>query len=385
MNPKDQSSRKGQSLVLVALLLVVLIGMLAVVLDGGYAYLQRRTAQTAADAGALAGATVLCQTGSSDLAIESALEYAKERNKATYAYATVDMDTRIVTVDTEIPFSTFFGSILNRPQITAAAIAEAGCFPPGNAERVLPIAWSCRPLLGSFDPDFDLDPDNPESCDYQLNEKIYLIMNSNFTANDLLCQDPETFEPDLSANVLDCDWDNDGSNDALAGGDRSWLDLNGGAPSEKEIKDWINGGFPGEIEIHTWFPGADGARADAFINLEAKVGATYLVPVFDYYCPKGGLPEDNCPPPIYHDEDKTMDGGTSDIYFHVITFAAFHITCVDGPGKASPLCPAHEAAVDNGMKDNVFTIEGYFTNKFFDTAGGRGDVFAGVYVVSLIR
>jgi hypothetical protein len=357
--------------------------MLAVVLDGGYAYLQRRTAQTAADAGALAGATVLCQTGSADLAIDSALEYAIERNKATTANATVDTDTRIVTVDTEIPFKTFFGNIFGRPQITAAAIAEAGCFPPAEGESILPIAWSCRPSLGPYDP----VPD-PNQCEYQF-EELYLIMNSSKTGKDLFCQDPDT--PGFPEGALDCDWDDDGTNDALAGGDRSWLDLNGGAPSEAEIKAWINGGFPGEVYIHSWFAGADGARGDAFINLEDLEGNTFLVPVFDDYCDvTGGLPEDICPDQ-YHpngtvtDDDTTVDGGTSDLYYHVITFAGFNVTCVDGPGQKNPPCPGHEAAVANGMDDNVFTIEGYFTEEFFDTAGGKGDVFAGVYIVSLIR
>ena len=43
--------QSGQSMVLVALLMMVFIALLAVVFDGGHAYLQRRNAQTAADAG----------------------------------------------------------------------------------------------------------------------------------------------------------------------------------------------------------------------------------------------------------------------------------------------------------------------------------------------
>ena len=52
--------QKGQTLVLVALMMVVLLGMVALALDGGHAYLERRQMQTAADAGALAAVKALC-------------------------------------------------------------------------------------------------------------------------------------------------------------------------------------------------------------------------------------------------------------------------------------------------------------------------------------
>ena len=47
-------ANKGQSLILVTLMLIALIGMLVLILDGGNAYLKRRQAQSAADSGALA-------------------------------------------------------------------------------------------------------------------------------------------------------------------------------------------------------------------------------------------------------------------------------------------------------------------------------------------
>jgi hypothetical protein len=53
------SSESGQVLVSVALLSVVLVGFLGFALDGGYLYLVKRRAQSAADAGAYAGALEL--------------------------------------------------------------------------------------------------------------------------------------------------------------------------------------------------------------------------------------------------------------------------------------------------------------------------------------
>mgnify|MGYP002682684856 FL=1 len=60
MNTKSFSKTKGQIIVLFALGLLALIALAALVLDGGMLFLNRRTAQAAADAGALAGARALC-------------------------------------------------------------------------------------------------------------------------------------------------------------------------------------------------------------------------------------------------------------------------------------------------------------------------------------
>jgi Flp pilus assembly protein TadG len=57
-----QRRRRGQSLVIVALSATVLIGVIALGLDGGRLYLARRDAQNAADGGALAGALDLIPT-----------------------------------------------------------------------------------------------------------------------------------------------------------------------------------------------------------------------------------------------------------------------------------------------------------------------------------
>ena len=53
MKSRTQNSEKGQSLVLLAVLMLVFLGMLGFVIDGGVAYANRRLGQTAADAGAL--------------------------------------------------------------------------------------------------------------------------------------------------------------------------------------------------------------------------------------------------------------------------------------------------------------------------------------------
>src|SRR6266540_2804692 len=61
--------QSGQIMVIFALSIVGLVALLALVVDGGNIYVQRRTAVTAADAGALAGTRALKNaTASSDVA-----------------------------------------------------------------------------------------------------------------------------------------------------------------------------------------------------------------------------------------------------------------------------------------------------------------------------
>src|SRR5579859_3186445 len=101
---------RGQSAVLVALLLVALMGMLALAIDGGYALFMRRQAQNAADAGALAGAHDYCVSQNAASAITRANEYAITRNGATRTL--VQVNNGIVTVSATITMATTFGAVL---------------------------------------------------------------------------------------------------------------------------------------------------------------------------------------------------------------------------------------------------------------------------------
>jgi hypothetical protein len=66
----------GQVLVVFALGIVGLIALLALVVDGGFLYVERRTAQTSADAGALAGARDLRELSSLSTISNSATTFA---------------------------------------------------------------------------------------------------------------------------------------------------------------------------------------------------------------------------------------------------------------------------------------------------------------------
>src|SRR5215211_1651761 len=115
-------SERGQSAVIVALLFVALVGMLALVLDGGNGFLHRRQVQNAADAGALAGAREWCISHNATSAANRALEYAVTRNGAMEADVVVSGG--IVTVTASDTIQTSFGAVLGQPELVAGGVAS---------------------------------------------------------------------------------------------------------------------------------------------------------------------------------------------------------------------------------------------------------------------
>jgi len=121
---------KGYSLVTLALLLPVLVVLLALVCDIGYAYVQSWRMQSAADAGALAGTRVLHLTGDEEQAIDAATKYARINgaiNGAITVTVTVNVDpgAKTVKVEARTDFPTFVASILGIDTLAADKPAAA--------------------------------------------------------------------------------------------------------------------------------------------------------------------------------------------------------------------------------------------------------------------
>ncbi len=419
MKIKDSMSEKGQSLVLVAILAFAFLAMLAIVLDGAYGYFQRRLAQNAADAGALAGADALCSTeiwsNGLDGAKEIAEYYATEENLADWAEATQFTD-KMVKVDASITFNTFFGRILGTEEITAVADATAGCYPPVVLEGVIPVAWSCRkPVVEAYpapdDPEHEWSSDDCKFLygdeEYPYSGQIYLIMDGNKLFDDYdtyaACQEPP-FDPDctdpgcvvLDPDLLDCDIDNDGINDIMAGGERSWLDLDGGSANANELVKWINKSATPPIQAHLWLIGSEGNKVPAYQEAYAElVGHDAILPVFNQHCDMNNDPfgaKDLFNTVCYQDfsasegqSDPRLGDTTSKVYFHVITFAVFHVTCVSD--KPSHTCPVKSEAIAANLADpNTFSIEGYFVSGYTPGGGGgpNDNPWVGAYTVYLI-
>ncbi len=365
-----RTSEAGQSMVLMGLMMMVLIGMLALVMDGGFAFLQRRGAQTAADAGALAGAREMCRSGDTALATQVALDYAIVRNRALEA--NVSIINGEVEVTTRNPFPTFFGQVLGRASMTSSAIAAAKCFPPGRGTGILPIGWNCPP-----DETYP-DADGILNCDMQYGPgQPYIIMNSKKTGDD------DTYCIS-DGGTVDCDPDGDGYDELLAGGNRSWLDLTGSGSDagdgSAELRFWIENGFGGTITMHTWFAGQPGVSNNVFMSVKTRLLDPVLLPVYDAII-------DGPPPVGYHDPPDTIvwSNGASTTYYHVITFSIFIPTCVHATG-ADKGCNLYNELFDQGiLSPDDKTIEGYFIEGNMEGLGGKGELYAGAYTLYLSR
>jgi hypothetical protein len=388
MKKNSLTTEKGQSLVILAILLVVLLAFVALALDGGNTYVRRRQAQTAADAGALAGARQLCETASASEAILAAQDYAITRNGSDTADVTVFLDDGQVQVDTKITFDTFLAHLIGRPQMEVQATATAECQSPGAGQGIIPTAWACNPPINPPPPDEDGDCEQdtitPEELEEYLTNpplphcspicpELYIIMNTDSTGDEYCAPD----------GTIDCDFDGDGENDLIAQGDRSWLNLDGGNPSDVEMRSWVEDGYAGELFIHTWFAGSPGAQTPVFNSVSTRIGDFLIIPVFDDLC--GSEPSaDGACSDSFHDQD-TVVVGNGQSYFHVIGFSIFVPTCVDSGGQ--DVCPGHNEAVVNGMDHQEKTIEGYFIEGTVSGLGGGGSqgVDVGSYVLFLIK
>lgn len=400
MKRNSKLSQRGQVLVLVAVALLGMLAILALVLDGGNTYAKRRQAQNAADAGALAGAAVHCRGEGNPVA--TAYDYAVNRNGADTA--TVSIAGSEVTVDTTIPFDTFFLSIFGRSQITAEATATAGCFVPNLGEGVLPVAWSCRPPLvppGSpLDPACEIHFEDDDGCQWG-DDPVYIIVDSADIADDLVCEEPPPAPGDPpDSGYVDCDLDDDGTNDldVVSGGNRSWLDLDGGGGGASSLSDWITNGFDEPVTTHTWFAGQTGVAVSIYDTVFDDVlteDRDVVIPVFDQFC--GGPPASDCPglvhttPPDVYSDTIVLSGGASTDYFHVISFAIFDVICVDAgshPGGGAS-CPGNQQLQDWGIiGPSGKTIEGCFkegTAPGFGGGPGGGGPFVGAYTIYLTR
>ncbi len=377
-NKAPDSSRRerqsGQTLVLVALLMVAFIAMLAVILDGGYAYLQKRNAQTAADAGAMAGARELCLSGDTTLATQVAADYAITRNRALEADIVITGGE--VQVTGRIPFSTFFGGLLGQPSITSSAIAAANCFPPSTATGVLPLAWHCALNLVKTDP-----VTGGKYCDLQFDDgdrvgdlsELYIILNSRKVGEE---DDPFCTS---EGGPVDCDLDGDGDEELMVGGDRSWLDLSGGGGGASELVDWIRNGFSPQVQMHTWYAGQSGVANSIFFSINA--GSQYVLPVYDKI--SVGVPVSPQLDLVPLD-DVVLSSGTWTNYFHVISFSLFIPTCVHATGGDSCLLyDEYRANGDLGPDDK--TIEGFFVKGSAIGLGGQGELDAGAFTLYLTR
>jgi Flp pilus assembly protein TadG len=120
------SAQSGQTLVLITLFMLSLLGMCAFAIDVGTWYQQKREVQNAADAGALAGAATL-PAGWSAATSAAAAELGNNISGATVTYTptSVYVTNDSIKVSASKPAQSFFAKALTSKKVTTTVSATA--------------------------------------------------------------------------------------------------------------------------------------------------------------------------------------------------------------------------------------------------------------------
>ena len=292
MNGVKINQNAGQVLVQVAILVGVLFAFLALALDVGHYYAERRRMQNAADAGALAGAREICFGSEEEtVAISVATEYAIDRNHAQRADVTVQGGLTVNVVAGET-MNTFFAGLLGIDTLDVEAEAAAMCSGADSAGGIWPLAFKYEPyrdvitcgqdflVFAQKDP-ADIDC-APESC---ICVDDVTITETNDSSCDNLC----------NCGLL---------GPHMGSGDRGWLNLfdptglyedldecephNCGA---SELGCWLSHDHPGEIHVGDCIPGESGVDASVKADIESRISDTVNIILYDRECDQPGDPE----------------------------------------------------------------------------------------------
>lgn len=347
--PHGSQRQDGQSLILIALLMVAMIAFAGLVIDGGNAYAMRRRAQNAADAGALAGAQELggryvCNAGGSaldDTAIAKRINEYAERNGVADSSGVagdatntnlrrryIDKDGNEINVAQDIgqvgyvPVNavgvrvvpamqspTFFMRIMGFNEVTVAASAEAcvGTLSVAGG-AILPIAvqedifdWAVTGTnIRIWGKDGDGEVENPnDSSGTQKSQRGWLNLSYVFSKDD----------PRRAT-------DKDHSNAKL----KYWCCNNYPNLIYAGDTDMLNGDF---------INGDPGTRTSSVAELDCRIGQVALIPIYDYvYSPNYLKGRDFTEP-----EAGWISPGNQGVLYHIVGFATVKINALGTQGN----------------------------------------------------
>lgn len=180
-----RTDREGQTLPVVAVMMVGLLAVMALAIDLGMAYTARSEAQRVADSAALAGASAFLDYVDPNQAVVDAEDRAREyaalntvRNRDVHPDDDVEVvvlpnQERVRVWVTRAGLPAWFSRLLGRTDLTVRAMAAAEARSAGAARCVKPLAIPDRWEEKSTDPveDFDgdqiMDFDNNIPCNGQ--------------------------------------------------------------------------------------------------------------------------------------------------------------------------------------------------------------------------
>jgi Putative Flp pilus-assembly TadE/G-like len=260
-------NERGQVLVQTVLMLTMLLGMTALVLDVGAWFRAKRQLQAATDAATLAGAQALPDAPGT--ASQLALQYGNA-NGGGVAGADVTISSTAgpndtISVNGKKTAPGFFSKVFGVNIVNIQTHAKAIVGNPGQAEYVAPMVVSC---------------DHP------------------------LIQDCDGKHTPVFGQTTDLNFDKFGAPGAFG-----MLDLSnsGGNVGSSTLGSWILKGYSKYLPLGNYDsdPGAKFNSANVSGSLDARVGTVLLFPVFD-----------------------TLNGGGSNAKYNIIGWIGFHLTQV---------------------------------------------------------
>jgi Flp pilus assembly protein TadG len=284
MMKKTLPQEHGQSILIIALLMVGLIAMMGLIFDGGNAYFQRRRMQNAVDAGALAGgralALQLVMDNPNDYPVQKAVnDYVQangggiENIQAVYvnaqgtttgivgAYGSIPPNTRGISVTESTAFQTYFLNALNVNigNVSAAALVMTGQPEPNN---LWPMTVQTNTLTSGT-------PQTPNVCSFKPGADLCQIWGQGTGPGSLQWQSFKIC--DTSANFM---------TNVLAGNQTS-----------------------GTVSVGDWICTSTGTMATAKDYLPSYIDKEITIPIYDY---TNGLTGSN-------------------LEYHVVGFAKFYL------------------------------------------------------------
>ncbi len=266
------SSERGATLVYVALIMVVLLAFVALAVDVGHLYAERRHMQNAADAGALAGAYELC-FGTASAWETTAESYATTNNRAQAAVATLENNWTVNVVASETA-NTYLAGIIGINNVPIAAEAAAACGQADSACGLWPIA-------------FDLNQWTNDLLTRPCGEVFYVWSDDHKDTVDCVTE-------------YICDIDGNGTDDVITGTGRAWLDFSSAVTEEypdgctqsgcgaAELKCQLASDSGALLTLPVCINGDTGVKAGVKNAVDSRIGDDVNVPLFNGPCAAGG-------------------------------------------------------------------------------------------------
>ena len=287
-------SDRGQAAVLSVVLLVVLLGMAALVLDIGSWYRADRATQSAADAAALAGAQALPTNpaGASTLALQYAAKNGGGVSAGDVTVATGVSPNDTITVNDHRSAPGFFAKLFGVSSVSVGSTASARASLMDQAQFIAPIGVNLmHPMLKGT-----------ASCP--------CFGSANATTLPL----GKTGAP--------------GSFDLLN------IDSSRGGTGQQIIADWILHGYDGYLALGDYFSDAGAKWNAAEVNaaLTQRLNTTLLFPVYD-----------------------RLVGTGSNAQYHVVAWVGFHLTGFTASGSSGSISGWFTSVTWDGIPSTTAT------------------------------